>query len=281
MLGRSHVLLGGAGFLLIGQSALRLAGAEMGPGEVAAGTIVCAGAAMLPDLDHPQATIARTLGPLTQVPSKGIAALFGGHRQGTHSVLFAAIVGLLCAVALAGSSGPWVALIISILCASFFVRALTDASPGVTGGLSAALGASLVVIAPSTDWLWVAVALGCLLHDLGDALTVEGVPPAWPLSKARLRIPLVGHTGGRMEHVVAGLCGLAMCYLAWTSVLGPTWQGQQEAKAIEAPARSAPAPSKRAADHPVRRAVDTASQRVRPHAPKLTEAQRRLRDGLR
>ena len=43
------------------------------PAEFVAGAIVCAGAAMLPDLDHPSATIAQTFGPITWGLSKAVA----------------------------------------------------------------------------------------------------------------------------------------------------------------------------------------------------------------
>ena len=44
------------------------------PAEFVAGAIICSGAAMLPDLDHPSATIAQTFGPITwgrARPSRG------------------------------------------------------------------------------------------------------------------------------------------------------------------------------------------------------------------
>ncbi|MFD0471915.1 metal-dependent hydrolase [Nonomuraea thailandensis] len=66
----------------------------LSPAELIAGAIICAGAAMLPDLDHPSATIAQTFGPLTWGLSKLVSWISGGHRGATHSLVFAVALGL-------------------------------------------------------------------------------------------------------------------------------------------------------------------------------------------
>ena len=103
MMGHSHALTGAvawlglapvlAGLPLLNESSRFIetgimAGA-LKPPELIAGALVCAGAAMLPDLDHPSATIAQTFGPLTWGLSKAVNWLAGGHRAATHSLLFA------------------------------------------------------------------------------------------------------------------------------------------------------------------------------------------------
>jgi membrane-bound metal-dependent hydrolase YbcI (DUF457 family) len=95
MLGYSHATSGALVWLATAPALSQaLTGAPMSAPELAAGTVICAGAALLPDLDHPQATIAHTFGPVSHVASKLTFILSGGHRQGTHSLLFSVGFGL-------------------------------------------------------------------------------------------------------------------------------------------------------------------------------------------
>lgn len=92
MMGTSHAL-SGATTWVAGAAALSAAGVTVGLPTVAAGAILCAGAALLPDLDHPKSRAARSLGPLT----RGLACLIGGlcgHRGATHYLIGAPIVGV-------------------------------------------------------------------------------------------------------------------------------------------------------------------------------------------
>src|SRR5579859_3401709 len=52
------------------------------PLGVVAGALVTAGAALLPDADHPSATIAHSLPPVSRALCAGIGAVSGGHRNG-------------------------------------------------------------------------------------------------------------------------------------------------------------------------------------------------------
>src|SRR5690606_21692313 len=97
MMGHSHALSGALVWLAAapGLAALTpVAEHATVPAELLAGALVCAGAAMLPDLDPPKATIAQTFGPVTWVLSKAVNALAGGHRQATHSLLFCLAAGV-------------------------------------------------------------------------------------------------------------------------------------------------------------------------------------------
>lgn len=68
MLGRTHLLAGAvAGFLLGHHEALSVS--------------IAAAAALLPDIDHPNSTIAH------RIPGSGIVSLFVQHRGATHSLL--------------------------------------------------------------------------------------------------------------------------------------------------------------------------------------------------
>ena len=58
------------------------------------------GAALVPDADHHNATIAHSLPPLSNAVCAGVGALAGGHRRGTHS-----LIGLAAFVAVAWIAG--------------------------------------------------------------------------------------------------------------------------------------------------------------------------------
>ncbi len=64
-------------------------------------TTVCAGAAVLPDIDHPASTVARCLGPLTGLLARIVVIVSGGHRRGTHSAVGAALFTLAAATVIA------------------------------------------------------------------------------------------------------------------------------------------------------------------------------------
>ena len=81
MMGKSHALSGAVGWLG-GCAALVAAGHPPRPLSVVAGAVVSAGFALLPDIDHPGSTVARTLGPLTRTLSRVVSGLSAGVRPG-------------------------------------------------------------------------------------------------------------------------------------------------------------------------------------------------------
>src|SRR5579859_2494613 len=91
--GRDHALTGAVAFAaaapLLHLTAL----------SVAAGTVLTAGAALLPDIDEPGSTISRQGGFLTMNLAWIVHRVSGGHRKGTHSFLGVAVfaVGALLA----------------------------------------------------------------------------------------------------------------------------------------------------------------------------------------
>jgi len=54
-----------------------------------------AAAALLPDLDIESSMVSNSLGPVTRLVSRGVAAVSGGHREGTHSLLALVLVAFL------------------------------------------------------------------------------------------------------------------------------------------------------------------------------------------
>ena len=143
------------------------------PAEFVAGAIICAGAAMLPDLDHPSATIAQTFGPVTWGLSKAVAWLSGGHRDATHSLAFAVAHGVrrpLSGQQLSDRPRH------HGRAADRPVAAIDrDRHPGqevASAVLNIGMTAGLFVVFRSENvgyaWLGLAVAIGCLIHVVGD-----------------------------------------------------------------------------------------------------------------
>lgn len=223
MLGRSHLLVGAAGYLTVGQVLLEKGGHQPTIAQLAAGTVICAGAAMLPDIDHPMATVSRSLGPVTHVISRVTSKLFGGHRMGTHSLPFAAAMAMLVSLGLGYFTGPVLPLLLSFFFTSLCVRVLTEADGFVCASISAGLASAMVMATQGGgSWLAEAIALGCLLHILADAVTTEGIPIMWPLSREKVSFPIVGNTGGLREKLVAGGAGLLTVWVYGATVVAPS-----------------------------------------------------------
>src|ERR1039458_3166062 len=209
MMGRSHLMLGAAGFLGCESLAPTLLGTTpLSPAQLAAGTLVVCGAAMIPDIDHPQATLARSLPPISTVTSKVVNKLAGGHRKGTHTIWCWILVALATIYALKLSSGPIIALAITIFCALLMLRVLTE-SDGLICLLLACIigGAAVLAGGMSTAWLTEAVIIGFGLHLLGDVVTTEGIPPLFPIG-GNVKIPILGSTDHFREKSAGIICGL-------------------------------------------------------------------------
>jgi membrane-bound metal-dependent hydrolase YbcI (DUF457 family) len=226
MMGKGHVAVGTCGFLCFGQLASSLGGHPLASAELAAGTIVAGGAALLADLDHPQATIAGSLGILTRGLSNAVNRLSGGHRHGTHSLLAAALVSVGLATALNGAAGEYVALGVVFFAASLVLRLLTEARGAVCASLAAIVALVVMTVAPTRNWLLVAVEVGYLSHLWADYITVEGIPLFWPVFRKQRSIAFIGHTESRREKLLARGCGvLAVCLLLLALV--PLWRSAQ------------------------------------------------------
>ena len=105
MMGHQHAL-GATAAWLAAAPAIDMV-AHLSAPQVALGAVLAAGGGMLPDLDQHGSTVARTYGPVTNVLARVVGWLAGGHRNGTHSLLGLALLGVL-AWALAVPLGvPW------------------------------------------------------------------------------------------------------------------------------------------------------------------------------
>ena len=195
MMGRSHFVSGIVAFE--GTAAWM----HYTPTQAAVGAIVVSSAALLPDIDHPSATISRTFWPVSRGVSKGIATLAGGHRRGTHSLFGIGLLGAIaqgCVMDRHGLLGMAVLSAILIVTLAAGVRILRI--PGWIDDLAPIPVVLTAVVFTNIDLTAVPVALviGCLAHVLGDCLTNSGCPILWPLSDERLKFGLF-KTGKRAE----------------------------------------------------------------------------------
>ncbi|MGW0831414.1 metal-dependent hydrolase [Streptomyces prunicolor] len=221
MMGPAHSLSGAAAWLGVG-AATAAAGHPMPWPVILVGALICAGAALAPDLDHKAATISRAFGPVSrtvcEVVDKLSYAVYkgtrkqgdprrsGGHRTLSHTWLWAVLIGAGSAgvAILGGRWGVLAILFVHMVLAieGLLWRAARGSSSDILVWLLAATSAWIlagVLDKPGngsdwlfTDqhqylWLGLPVVLGALVHDIGDALTVSGCPILWPIPLGRRR----------------------------------------------------------------------------------------------
>lgn len=234
MLGYSHAISGALGWLLMAPPAFELAHHPLPIGAVAAGALACAGAATIPDIDHPQATIAYTFGPVSHSVAKVVRTLSGGHRMGTHSLIFAAGAGVVTELAILTGWKP-AAWIIMFLLSAFAIRGLNLVPPtrsnfmkSVAVIVLAGLLTWVLTLFPAFPWLWLgpAVFAGCIIHCLGDSLTPQRVPWLWP-KRTRYGIAIGGKspievTGNTTEtKIITPIMTVALVVMIWFTIVNP------------------------------------------------------------
>lgn len=189
-------------------------------------TGLTAGAAVLPDLDHPEATLAHCFGFLTKLFAELVGKISGGHRKGTHSLLGVATFTGLAWLAvtfrhdLAGRIGLCVLLSLVIAGGLYALR---------IGGhkadlLAIAAAAGMAVTGYGLALVALATGLGCAIHVGTDMLTDSGCPLLLPLSRYRFRWwpePAAFTTGTRPEGALAFALVLVLGLLAWHAVTLP------------------------------------------------------------
>jgi len=198
MMGGSHALTGGAAWVAIASTApYTLGWHPVSATGIIVGSVVAAGAALAPDADHHNATIAHSLPSLGPIPSPtrliatSIGRIAGGHRHGTHSIVGTLAFGLIAALAnlVIIPNDTFGAInigggLLALLLIAFAAKALKLARGGwlSTWGLALA-GATAVTLFAPDEWGWLPVAMvtGVVVHILGDMLTVGGCPIFYPL----------------------------------------------------------------------------------------------------
>ena len=202
MMGTTHAQSGSMAWAFFTTAAAPVAGLHLPWPAVAAGTLACAGSALLPDLDHPQATAAHSFGPVSGAVTRIVHRVSGGHRQATHSLLLAAVAYGGAYAAVSAGHG-FAALPMMFILFVFAIRAL-HLAPGLTYGVAGLVGLlAFLLLHGDYGWLPTAVGLGYLAHLAGDCLTMEGCPLWWP-HEAAVRLPVIRRTGNRVERWLFG-----------------------------------------------------------------------------
>jgi membrane-bound metal-dependent hydrolase YbcI (DUF457 family) len=241
MMGRQHAMTGVLAGVVLGQ----VAPAVPGPIQALV-VVVTGGASLLPDLDHPQATAARSLGLVTRLLAIGMDRLAmtiyhatrgprdtqdrrSGHRAFTHTLPACALAGGLSWLLML--VWPLIFAVVAALLGGLLALGLKQAG----GWLAIATGVGAAVTLfqyPGWSWLFpVAVTVGCVVHVMGDWLTNSGVPLAWPLQIngrrwGAVRSPIPFDAGGAEERMLVApvLLGGVVVSVAWsTGLLNAVW----------------------------------------------------------
>lgn len=207
MMGKSHAATGAFAGAATTAAYAQLTGTDPTPALMVAGIATGAGAALLPDLDHPNSTATHSLGPLTRLLClilRPISRLTykttgtkyddgeGSHRALTHTALFALLIGALVAVA----ATRWDAVTAAVLwlTTSLTLRSLVahmdlnvrqrDITTllGVSAAAAAITAALMWLEDVSAPYLGICLSVGMIVHVLGDMITKERAPLLWPLN---------------------------------------------------------------------------------------------------
>jgi membrane-bound metal-dependent hydrolase YbcI (DUF457 family) len=233
MLGRDHALSGALAFAGVAPL-IHVTGWHL-----AIGMAMTAGAGVLPDLDEPGSTIARTFGFLTGAFAWLVHTLSGGHRKGTHSLI--GIAALTAGTVAAASwqkttwaadgrlAHPWHLVPAGLALALLFAAGLRALRLG--GHLGDAAGIALAALVVWKGWdlalvgrghwpvLAACTALGMLAHVAGDMCTHDGCPLLYPLSQHEFGLlpePVRITTNKLAEHwVVTPLLVAGLGYFLW------------------------------------------------------------------
>lgn len=212
MMGRSHALSGAAVWLAGSWVADQFFDKHQSPLYLALGTAVCAGGALLPDLDlsgkvttgQGGATVAHTFGRVSmfvaEVVEKVSVGIYtatrlqhdpkrdNGHRTFTHTLPFTVLMGW-GATYLCNQFGKWAVLSILFFTIGLAVRGIFEqwakrAGWLITTGVAAG-GAYYAFLGLDSGHgyplIGFALGVGCFVHLMGDIITSAGVPILWPI----------------------------------------------------------------------------------------------------
>lgn len=203
MMGPTHAMSGVAAGLGAAAIATHYGYIDFNVAETVVVAGITAGAALLPDIDHPSATLARTWGPVSTTISKiinkvsaGIVNVTGnskdkkcsnGHRTFTHTLLFAVIAAVLTYLAVATWETTAALVIFYILTSLAMQTLLRDKTramgPIVSNAIAGIATWSAYTMLPDTmnaTLLAAVVFVGCVAHMIGDSVTVSGIPALAP-----------------------------------------------------------------------------------------------------
>jgi hypothetical protein len=263
VMGPTHAVSGATAWLAGAGLTASVLGYHQTPIELAVYTAVCAGSALLPDLDcsgavlknKGGATVARTFGVvslfLAEVVEKFALGVYrltktrhdekrtNGHRTLTHTWLFNVLLGIGVA-ALCNSVGKWAVIGVLFFTFGLAVRGLMADVARKSGWILvtalSACAAGLAIMTLPADrgypLLGLAVGAGGVIHTFGDMITRHGCPVLWPIIWHRQRwwefgVPkaMAVKVDGWFERAVLlpGLTIAAFAAAAWTVPVVRSW----------------------------------------------------------
>lgn len=222
---------------------------QLSPKTWVVGATLASGSALLPDIDHPKSTVASTFGGISRGTSAALANISGflyrltrtkrdsdregTHRGFTHTIVFAILAGLITTAIVQSSDGTALGVLMFVF-AGLAVRGLMHTWCTTKDALLITVVSLLLTL---TCWAWageqpfdaaafgVAVMLGCIAHQIGDAITEMGCPMLWPIPiSGKTWFPVAPpkalrmSTGGKVEMVLVGP-GLTILAVALSSVV--------------------------------------------------------------
>lgn len=250
MMGGHHAVCGAVAWVTLTSTAPYTIGLHpMPPVSVLIGALVTAGAALLPDVDHHNATIANSGGLATQAIANVAEAASGGHRHGLHSLLaVAGFTALSWGAQFWHATVPmlgWIPLGSALLLLALVAFASRALKLSRGGALKLWFTAAVVTVAvlrfapQQLAWLPLSVLIGVVVHLLGDFMTTGGLPLLWPwvpkppksvefmpvlrriwAPSGYVAVPVLGNAGSLREWLLCGALSLYLLYGLVATVAG-------------------------------------------------------------
>ena len=163
-------------------------------------------------------------GPITSLLAELLGRLFGGHRNGSHSIL--GVLGTAMVASVLATTYPG-RLFLLALAIGLALEALAFAIPGTLEelwpvNLVVSFGVAWWVLGVpgSADdrfplWLPAALLVGSATHVIGDMLTVGGIAPLWPVSRIRVSLGLFRTGSGWERFLIAPALLVGACWLVF------------------------------------------------------------------
>jgi membrane-bound metal-dependent hydrolase YbcI (DUF457 family) len=259
MMGPSHALSGAAAWLAGSWALDQYSGYHQSPLALGVGTLVCAGGALLPDLDL-SGKVTRNQGGATVAHTFGVVSLFiaecvekislgvytatklskdprrnNGHRTFTHTLPFAALIGW-GTTALAAQYGKWAVVGIVFFMAGLALRGLFEEWAERAGWVIVTIASVAIAWFTAANlpndrgypMLGFAAGVGCFVHLMGDIITSAGIPILWPIPIRRRMWRMIGipnriavKVGGKVETVVLRTAFTIIAVLAVAGIFAP------------------------------------------------------------
>lgn len=239
MMGVGHATLGIATWCMAAPLVVGATGNPITAGTLIAGAIPVAGAALIPDIDHPNGSIANSGGPITRSITKAASMLSGGHREGTHTLPFFAIV-TLAAFLTVWAGNMWAAIAWFFVLSAFGAQALAKTAlhqkfnrkwkkhTGVFAkaycwafaALATAGAVAVYGVGDPQAWWWLpwAVLIGHATHLVGDIMTTAGLNLGLRIPK--VRFPVLGDAGSSREKIFTAVLAVIAVFFLVCAVVG-------------------------------------------------------------